>query len=206
MNESQTNLYEERKQRVEAFGRWLEGVLQAAQAPETSDGARKNAGLRENPRGVLAHLRRGLNGREESRGPLWPYVAKHLGEQEDPSDRWFFVVGALAGWHPQTGAPRFQSLGEAARVLRDSSESMNAHFASLLACDERDLPHHLRHITALLAAHDTPVNWLQMLRDLALHSGWRHPDRRVQARWARDFYRTEYSSATPTEFAEDVSL
>lgn len=202
--QSEPNAFEERKKRVQEFGFWLERVLQAAQAPEKSDAARKSDGVNGNPRGILAALRRGLNGREESRGPLWPYVGKHLGEREHASDRWFFVVGALAGSHPQPNAPRYQSLGEAARVLREGSESMNAHFAALLACDERDLPHHLRHITALLAAHDTPVNWPQLLQDLAL-TGWRHPDRRVQAKWARDFYRTEFSSASTAEPAEDVS-
>lgn len=198
MTESQTesSTFEKRKERINDFGAWLERVLRAAQAPETSDAARQSNGVSENPRAMLAALRRGLSGREESRGPLWPYVGQYLGEYEHPSDRWFFVVGALAGWHPQPNAPRSQSLGEAARVLRDSSDSMTAHFAALLACDERDLPHHLRHIVALLAAHDMPVNWLQLLQDLALTT-WRHPDRRVQSRWARDFYRTEYSSAAP---------
>jgi CRISPR system Cascade subunit CasB len=147
-----------------------------------------------------------LNGREESRGPMWPYVGKYLGEHEHPSDRWFFVVGALAGWHPQPDAPRYQSLGEAARVLREEgSESMNAHFAALLACDERDLPHHLRHIVGLLEGRKpkVPVNWLQLLHDLAL-TGWNHPDRRVQSKWARDFYRDKNSSVE-TSADEDVA-
>jgi CRISPR type I-E-associated protein CasB/Cse2 len=187
------------KERANEFGGWLERVMRAAQTPEISDAARGTEYSGQNPRGILAALRRGLSGREESRGPLWPYVAKYLDEREHATDRWFFVVGALAGWHPLTGAPKYQSLGEAARVLRDGSESMNAHFAALLACDERDLPHHLRHITALLAAHDTPVNWLRLLYDLVLDQGWRHPDRKVQSRWARDFYRTEYSSATASD-------
>lgn len=186
---TETNSYEDRKSRVNKFGGWLERVCRAASSPETSDEARA-----ENPRAVLAALRQGLSGRAEARGPLWPYVADYLGEREHPSDRWFFVVGALAGWHPQIDAPPFQSLGAAARVLRGQSDSMTMHFAALLACDERDLPHHLRRITALLAAENTPVNWLQLLHDLAL-TGWNHPERKVQSRWARDFYRTEYSTA-----------
>lgn len=181
-SQMESNIFEERKKRVNKFGGRLEQVCRAALSSETSDAVRA-----ENPRAVLAALRRGLSGREESRGPMWEYVAPYLGEREHASDRWFFVVGALAGWHPQTGAPAFQSLGGAARILRGQSESMTMHFAALLACDERDLPNHLRHISALLAAQKTPVNWLQLLHDLAL-TGWNHPERKVQSRWARDFY------------------
>lgn len=183
-----------RAERIDAFCKWLEDVLRAAHSSEPFATAR----LGGNPRAILADLRRGLNGRVESQGQLWPHVGRFMGEKEEPSDRWFFVVAALAAWHPQPGAPRGQSLGAAASVLRESSASMTAHFAALLACDERDLPHHLRHITALLAAKDAPVNWHQLLHDLALTS-WRHPERKVQSRWARDFYRTEFSSTSAPE-------
>lgn len=185
---SNSNSYEAGKRRVEKFTAWLRNVCLACTNSES------HPVHGENPRAILAALRRGLNGNVDARGAMWKYVAPYLGECDHPTDQWFFVVGALAAWHPQAGAPGFQSLGAAAHVLHDKSDSAADRFAALLACDERDVPQHLRQIVGLLAASDTPVNWMQLLHDLAL-TGWNHPERKVQSRWARDFYRDKYSSA-----------
>lgn len=181
---SNSNSYEARKERVEKFTGWLRSVCTACANPEI------HLPHGENPRAILAELRRGLNGSSEARGSMWKYVAPYLGEREHPSDQWFFVVGALAAWHPQIGASAYQSLGVASRVLHEQSDSAANRFAALLACDEQDLPGHLRQIVGLLGANDIPVNWLQLLHDLAL-TGWNHPERKVQSRWARDFYRDQ---------------
>lgn len=178
--------FEERKQRMGKYGAWLRSVCLDCANPESH-----LSGV-HNPRAVLADLRRGLNGSPQLRGPMWKHVAPYLGEYDHPTDRWFFVVGALAAWHPQIGAPAFQSFGTAARVLHEKSDSAADRFAALLACDERDLPQHLRQITGLLAASDIPVNWLQLLQDMVL-TQWSHPERKVQSKWARDFYRDRYS-------------
>lgn len=187
--------------RVDGFAAFLERQMRAAQEPD-----RVGAPPTSNPRGVLAALRSALSGDKRDFMRAMPHVAEFLGEEEHDSDRWLFVTGALCGWHPKPGALRSQSLGEAAAPLREKSGSMTSHFAALLACHERDLPAHLRKIVGLLRANDTPVSWRQLLHDLALHGGWSHPERRVQERWARDFYRKNSDDAkSGFDFDPDLS-
>lgn len=192
--------------RVEAFGKRLNQVMRAAQEPDKSGVAPG-----ENHRAILAELRTGLN---EDHTRLWQHVGPYLTENEHPADRWFFVVGALAGWHPMPGANKGQSLGAAMREWTQNpdnkvSESAKSYFAALLACHERDLAQHLRRIIGLLRGekNKTPIHWQTLLYDLVV-IGWSHSDRPVQERWARDFYRSindpEAAFSTPDE-AQEIS-
>jgi CRISPR system Cascade subunit CasB len=182
---------EDLENRVKGFSRRIETLLLAADGADRPDAARK-----ENPRAVLASLRQGLSGEPRDFGPMMPVVAPYLSEHANrrDSERWFFVVGALAGWHwksREPGTPK-ESLGKTASRLREKSQSIDAHFAALLACREDDLHRHLRHIVGLLKGNNNAVDWQELLRDLTL-TGWSHPERYVQLKWAKDFYRDKSS-------------
>lgn len=171
------------KERAEIFAKWLQDLLCANDEPKVS------TYKGENVRGVLAVLRSGLGTRNREWGPMWRYVAPYINETHHKTDDWFFVVAALAGWHPAE-RPSYlskESLGKTARTLRDDSGSVDAHFAALLACREDDLPGHLRRIVGLLRSKDVPVDYRQLLMDL-VDTGWSHPERLIQQKWARDFY------------------
>ncbi len=140
-------------------------------------------------RGALAELRSGL-GRAPGEAPrMHRHVVPFIGEATWPSDRWFYVVGALFAWHPRHEPGR--SLGECFGSLRRAdgiSESAEARFVALLGSHPDDLPGRLREAIGLLRSADSAPapDWVRLLRDL---TQWDHPDRYVQMRWARDFYR-----------------
>ncbi len=142
-------------------------------------------------RAALAALRSGLRGQVEHAPAMHSHVVPFLEKKPHQSDRWFYLVGALFAWHPAHRAGR--SLGAAFRELKNqegASASIEARFSALLASDERDLHLHLRQAIGMLKAHDVRLDWKLLLRDLALHRGWRHPERAVQMRWARHFYQS----------------
>ena len=146
-------------------------------------------------RGALADLRSGL-GRSPGEAPrMHKYVVPFLGEAAWASDRWFYLVGALFAWHPGHEAGR--SLGECFGGLRRGdgiSDSAEARFVALLGSHPDDLPGRLREAIGLLRSADIALDWLRLLRDLIQ---WDHPDRYVQLRWARDFYRQPRAVETP---------
>ena len=145
-------------------------------------------------RAALAALRSGLRGEVQNTAAMNPHVVPSLNEMPHHTDRWFYVVGALFAWHPQAASKR--SLGASFRELKGqdgASQSVEARFAALLACNERDLHLHLRQAVGLLRAHDVPVDWKGLLTHLAKW-GWNHPHRLVQEKWARDYYRKPYEA------------
>jgi len=147
---------------------------------------------REN-RGALADLRSGL-GRAPGEAPrMHKHVVPFLGELAWPSDRWFYVVGALFAWHPRHDPGG--SLGECFGGLRRGdgiSDSAEARFVALLGSHPDDLPGRLREAIGLLRSATIAPDWLRLLRDLIQ---WDHPGRYVQLRWARDFYRPRRAPA-----------
>ena len=192
-NTQSPNPFEER---ATDFSNWLQALLRANERADSTQFAG------ENTRGILAALRSGLG---EERNRLWPYVAPFLLEEPRDSDQWFFTVGALAGWHPKArphGA-KSQSLGQTAHEFKEKSASLNIRFATLLACNERDLAGHLRHVVGLLRAQDVAVDYRTLLRDLVV-IGWRHPEKPVQQKWARDFYRSPRDT-TPDDAATSTA-
>jgi len=147
-------------------------------------------------RGALADLRSGL-GRAPGEAPrMHKHVVPFLGDRARTSDRWFYVVGALFAWHPRPEGGG--SLGESFGGLRRGdgiSDSAEARFVALLGSHSYDLPGRLREAIGLLRSAAIAPDWLRLLRDL---TQWDHPDRYVQLRWARDFYRQPRAPAETT--------
>ena len=135
-------------------------------------------------REALAILRRGLSRPPGEDPALDRYIAPYLGPECRLPDRWFYVVGSLFGLYSDASGNN-RSLGESFRGADAERESTRARFLTLLACDSDDLPGQLRHAISLLKAHEAPVNWEQLLRDLLC---WEQEERTVQRRWARHFF------------------
>jgi CRISPR system Cascade subunit CasB len=145
-------------------------------------------------RGALAALRSGLARAPGEAHRTHKYVVPYLGDRGHPSDRWFYVVGALFAYHPEHQSGR--SFGASFKELADqegASDSIEARFVALLNSHPDDLPDHLRQAVGLLRSKNVPVDWFRLLDDL---TNWGHPDRFVQSKWARDFYHRERPAPT----------
>ncbi len=148
---------------------------------------------RRRDRAALAALRRGIGKAPGEAPEMCRYVDPWLGGPVRPwRDDAYYLVASLFAWHPRDrpGDPTRAwrtNLGAAFKDLAGRTESGGAErrFVALLNCDLDALPHHLRHAVGLLRAHDVPVDWAGLLRDLRW---WEQPHRRVQREWARAFW------------------
>ena len=77
----------------------------------------------------------------------------------------------------------FRHLGEDLK-----SESLEKRFIHLMSADSEDVGESLRHAVSLARSKKVAVDYHQLLYDLNF---WGHPDRFVQLRWAKDFWRPE---------------
>ncbi|SRR5258708_11860133 len=155
---------------------------------------------RQENRAALAALRRGLGKSPDGVAEMFPYVMPFIGEHM-PTRRQddYFLVASLFAAHPLIWSPardqrELTNLGASFRRLRAAFESgsIEKRFVALLNAEREDLPEHLRHAVSLLKAHEIPVNWERLLRDLAW---WDSERRSVQRDWARAYWRIESSPA-----------
>lgn len=148
-------------------------------------------------RAGLAALRVGLRSQNGVCLDVMPHVSPYLTERETDNDRWFFAVATLFALHP-LDQPRRESLGGAFAQLRKDSDSIEKRFQLLLACDEENLWEQLVQIVSLLKSKNVPVNWFRLLNDLT-QNNWDNPERPLQLRWARDFYKPAANPAAQSE-------
>lgn len=139
--------------------------------------------LRED-RAALARLRRGL-GHDHGVVEMYPYVVPFLPDKAYEA-RWYFLIAALFGLNhlpPRAG----ESFGKTFLRLdpKRETESTAKRFQALLNAHEDDLGSHLRHAVSLLKSREIGVDYKKLLLDL---TGWHHPEKRVQLRWAKDFW------------------
>lgn len=152
-------------------------------------------------RAILAELRTGLGRKPGEAARAWRHIIPYLAEQPERSDLWFYLVGTLFPLHPVTlpESEKRRSLGGSfGRIRGDLSKSAEARFLALLNADSADLPELLRGAISFLHAQseNVGVDWARLIRDLA---AWDHPDRYVQATWAREFYHAIDSDETSPE-------
>jgi len=145
-------------------------------------------------RGALADLRSGLGKEPGEMARVHKHVVAYLPEARW-NDRWYYITATLFGLFPRHRGGC--SLGAAFSPLRAKSDSMEARFIALLNAHPDDLADHLRHAMSLLKSNGQPIDWFQLLDNLLQ---WDHPERHVQLKWARDFYRS-YAGQTeaPTD-------
>lgn len=148
-------------------------------------------------RAGLAALRVGLRSQYGHCVEAMPHVTPYLGERETDNDRWFFAIATLFALHPQD-QPQRESLGGTFARLRKESDSIEKRFQLLLACDEENLWEQLVQIVSLLKSKNVPVNWFRLLDDLT-RNNWDDPERPIQLRWARDFYKPAANPAAQSD-------
>lgn len=143
-------------------------------------------------RAALAELRRGLGRPPGGTVGMYRYVVPFLPPDAKPwAEEPYYLVASLFALH-QRGWSKGERKGDTslgasfARLGGEASDSTEKRFAALLNAEADELPYHLRQAVGLLAAHDVPVDWLRLLRDIRR---WGHPDRYVQRSWARAYWR-----------------
>ena len=160
-------------------------------------------------RGAMAKLRRGLTAENPMADPDAASVLGSLlyGIHELDERRYFLIAGLFA--LTQTGAKRGplsklkdnpwegDSLGLGFRRMRskeikerglnpEEPTSLDARFVALLNSDYDDLPVRLRQAVRLLASREIAIDWARLLWDIG---DWQSPGRKVQERWARDYWK-----------------
>jgi CRISPR system Cascade subunit CasB len=145
-------------------------------------------------RGALAALRRGLSPEGAASVGMYRYVAGWLHEKDGPWDEQaFYLVAALFSRYPCSKSADHNFGGSYRQLnLKKESESLERRFVALLSSDSDSVGVHLRHAISLLASEDIAVDWAQLLRDLRW---WGQSERRVQKRWAREFWRDSTAAA-----------
>lgn len=141
--------------------------------------------LQQLDRGAQANLRRSLAFTPGAWPKAFPYVEPFVRERS-PWDRSvaYLVAGLVVSSRVHSGQG---DLGAAAFRLRmkTASRSVEDRFIALLDADDEQLPHRLRQMITLMAAHEIAPDWSGLLRDL---ERWNHRDRRIQQRWAASYY------------------
>jgi CRISPR type I-E-associated protein CasB/Cse2 len=133
-------------------------------------------------RGHRAALRRFWS--DATRHDAFPVLGRLSAIGNEPRS----LVAALYAEHPHH-SPSARSLGQTClRVAGGDTDSYEAHFRRLLASQDLDDLATQVHRAIRRASREgagLPVNYLQLLKDLALWRGYRD---RVRTRWAQDFW------------------
>lgn len=140
-------------------------------------------------RAGLATLRRSLSFAPGTWPPAFPIVEPFVASARPGRRAVAYLVAGLMAWSRRAD-PGDGDMGAACARLRNASDSgsIERRFLDLLDADRDGLPHRLRQMVALMASKSITPAWSELIRDLA---AWDHPDRYVQQRWARSFYRSD---------------
>lgn len=153
-------------------------------------------------RAALAALRRGLGKQPGTAVEMHRYVVPFLGADVTAwRESTHYLIASLFAFHPDPGGEGTLGMALAKVAAETASGSTELRFMGLLNSHPDDLAEHLRHAVSLARAKGVPVDWHQLFRDVL---GWPSPDRRVQKKWARDFWsRTgepeESTAGTPVQ-------
>lgn len=144
---------------------------------------------------VIASLRRSAAYEPGLFPAVYPYVepfVQHLSEWRRSATYLVAANWALAqrmGRNENDRNPREAlTLPKALRFLQakgESGKAIEARFKALLDADTDELPWRLRHLTSQLASVGIAIDWPDLLKDLRR---WPDPQRRVQVRWAREYW------------------
>lgn len=138
---------------------------------------------------VRAVLKRSLAFEPGAYPPAFPYVEMRLGNEDGNWKRTvYYLVAGLWAQHFREGKNSVQKLAEACGNFYNKNEkspSIEKRFITLLDADEGQLVYRLRQMVALLK--EQSIDFDTLLKDLV---SWNHPDKFIQIRWAKMFYRT----------------
>ena len=117
-------------------------------------------------------------------GPEVPDEWEHKKVRQQWQEECCYLIAALFASHParQDGI----SLGAALGRVQEKRDSIEGRFLYLLATRSDRLRVPLRQAVSLLEADNVAIDWEKLLSDL---SCWNLPQKPVQRRWARHFYK-----------------
>ena len=130
-----------------------------------------------------AALRRSLAFAPGTYPPAMPYVEPWVKGEEGWRREAYYLVAALYALkdgEQQAGRTLAKALWEAYKER--GSESVEKRFLALLDADRDQIAYRLRQAVGFVGGG---LDFAQLLEDLL---AWFGPERRVQARWAREFY------------------
>ena len=159
--------------------------------------------VRDQDRGALAALRRGLGKSPGTAMEMHRYVVPFLPRGRPWDEEFYYLVATMfAYWHQGEIAVEAHppdNLGASLARLQtpEIGSSLELRFTALLKSHRDDLPAHLRQAVGLLRAKGVPVHWRNLWRDLR---HWYHEDGWVQRAWAKSFWgRTIRTETEPTD-------
>jgi len=155
-------------------------------------------------RGERAMLKRNAgNTLAEARGCSWFYRLRPGWDEEV-----HFLIATLVctAREPKRGLGRAVGFGRAMAELaaKSNREGMNRRFGVLLDSQfgnesgqaaGGELAFRLRQLVKLADANEIAVPWVSLLEDLLQ---WGRPDKRVQKKWARDYFQHEPNNGAST--------
>ncbi|MCP3973641.1 MAG: type I-E CRISPR-associated protein Cse2/CasB [bacterium] len=162
-------------------------------------------------RGSLAALRRGVGRTPGAIPAAFAQVAPWLPDDAPAWDdrNWYDAATLFALHHQSRGIPTGDDgdFGKSLNRLRrarqrehNPTDSLDRRVTALLAAERDHLPYDLRQLITLLRGEGIGVDYLRLLRDLR---AWGHPDRYVQRRWARNYYRGTAPSELTDQHVEE---
>ena len=146
-----------------------------------------NEQLKNEKRGVLANLRRGLSYPPGEDMNMYRYVAGFIPDHERGSskEKIYYLIAALFAYHQiSTEQGNFGNHMRNA-IIEGNEDSTERRFTILLNAHFDELPDYLRQSVSYLKSKDVPINWQQLFEDLLY---WDHPERFVQRNWANSFW------------------
>jgi CRISPR system Cascade subunit CasB len=137
---------------------------------------------------VVATLRRSMAEDPGAFAPAFPIVEPLLHGASDKVRRMAYLCAGLWAIAQRRASGTPISLVEALRRVAHQGESGGAErlATALLDADPDELVWRLRHAVQWLSTQGYALDWPRLLDDLL---SWQHPQRWVQQRWARDFWR-----------------
>jgi CRISPR system Cascade subunit CasB len=170
----------------DAVNRFVNHLYSLQRALEGASEGRRRAQAAE-ARAALAHLRRAAGKEPGVAVEALPHVVPYLPERVTPWQRnAFFLVGGLFASHPTPHEAR-ENLGESLRRV-GRHESAEKRFVALLNCPSERLGYQLRQVVRQAQSREVPVNYRWLLFDLL---DWDDPERSVQLKWARAYWRPD---------------
>lgn len=151
---------------------------------------------KENNRGALADLRKGMNGQPGSVPATFTYVAPWVPDEH--RNKWqekvYYIIAAMFAYYQSSSGGKtlsiaFGNMGDHCRALKakkKQSASFENRFTNLLKAHRDDLPVLLRQVLSLLRGEEIPINWNQLFYDLTY---WNSEKQTAQRNWANSYWR-----------------
>ncbi|MBD3352617.1 MAG: type I-E CRISPR-associated protein Cse2/CasB [Candidatus Lokiarchaeota archaeon] len=139
-------------------------------------------------RGVLAHLRRGLQYNPGDCMEMYPYVIPWI---QNTQGKWnhdiHFMIASLFAFYPHIdGKGNFGDAFRAIQSEEPNNSSIESRFIGLIRSHKDDIFTHLRQAISLLKSRNVKFDWHQLYYDLKYWNTSKYPPYK---RWANSFWK-----------------